>query len=90
MRQIRHLRTRSPPAGLCQGQPGHQVLQPIDGTGTSVFKQKSMVPVKFLSAMRTAGRSALRNTKSLNANMTYVYRVTLADNSIIQFQFGLK
>lgn len=27
--------------------PGHQVLQPINADGTSVFKQGSTVPVKF-------------------------------------------
>jgi glycine cleavage system H lipoate-binding protein len=30
------------------------------------------------------------NTKSLSANMTYVYLVTLNDGSSIQFQFGLR
>jgi hypothetical protein len=36
------------PAGLCLAGPGHQVLQPIALTGTSVFRQNgSTVPVKF-------------------------------------------
>ncbi len=36
------------PAGtLCLGAPGHQVLQPINTDGSSIFKQKSTVPVKF-------------------------------------------
>jgi hypothetical protein len=30
------------------------------------------------------------NTKSLSANRTYVYTITLNDNSTIQFRFGLK
>jgi hypothetical protein len=35
-------------AGLCLAGPGHQVLQPIALTGSSVFKQSgSTVPVKF-------------------------------------------
>jgi hypothetical protein len=35
-------------AGLtCYGDPGHQILQPIDANGTSVFKKGSTVPVKF-------------------------------------------
>ncbi len=33
--------------GLCLGSPGHQILQPINADGTSVFKQKSTVPAKF-------------------------------------------
>src|SRR5205823_3718339 len=31
----------------CYGGPGHQVLQPINVDGSSVFKQKSTVPTKF-------------------------------------------
>jgi len=31
----------------CGGIPGHQVLQPINKDGSSVFKQGSVVPVKF-------------------------------------------
>jgi hypothetical protein len=34
-------------AGSCLGQPGHSILQPVNADGTSVFKQKSTVPVKF-------------------------------------------
>jgi hypothetical protein len=30
------------------------------------------------------------NTKGLAANSTYVYQITLNDNSVIQFQYGLK
>jgi hypothetical protein len=30
------------------------------------------------------------NTKSLTANKTYVYQITLADGTTIDFQFGLK
>jgi hypothetical protein len=33
--------------GMCYGGPGHQILQPINADGTSVFKQKSTVPAKF-------------------------------------------
>jgi hypothetical protein len=33
--------------GMCYGDAGHQILQPINVDGTSVFKQKSTVPVKF-------------------------------------------
>jgi hypothetical protein len=32
---------------LCLGSAGHTVLQPINVDGTSVFKQKSTIPVKF-------------------------------------------
>jgi hypothetical protein len=33
--------------GACLGDYGHQILQPINIDGTSVFKQKSTVPAKF-------------------------------------------
>ncbi len=33
--------------GICYGDAGHSILQPIDSDGTSVFKQKSTVPAKF-------------------------------------------
>ena len=34
-------------SGTCLGSPGHQILQPINVDGTSVFKQGSTVPAKF-------------------------------------------
>ncbi len=33
--------------GTCMGAPGHQILQPINADGSSVFKQGSTVPAKF-------------------------------------------
>ena len=33
--------------GLCNGDPGHEILRPIDSEGLSVFKQGSTVPAKF-------------------------------------------
>ncbi len=33
--------------GMCYGDAGHQILQPVNVDGTSVFKQKSTVPAKF-------------------------------------------
>ena len=33
--------------GLCLGEAGHSILQPINAGGASVFKQKSTVPAKF-------------------------------------------
>jgi hypothetical protein len=38
------------PAGsttTCGGEAGHQILQPVNADGTSVFKQGSTVPAKF-------------------------------------------
>lgn len=35
------------PDGLCLGQPGHAVLDPINADGSSVVKRNSTVPVKF-------------------------------------------
>lgn len=32
---------------LCAGAPGHQILQPIDAAGTSVFNQGRTVPARF-------------------------------------------
>jgi MBG domain (YGX type) len=123
------------PVGLaCNGDAGHQILQPIDADGSSVFKQKSTVPAKFRvcdvngNSIGTPGvvssffgyssagtgteidevvdsttpDTAFRwsssdqqwifniSTKSLSANMTYNYRITLNDGSTIEFQFGLK
>jgi MBG domain (YGX type) len=34
-------------AGICNGEGGHQILQPINADGTSVFKLGSTVPTKF-------------------------------------------
>ncbi len=34
-------------SGMCYGAPGHQILQPINIDGTSIFKQGSTVPAKF-------------------------------------------
>jgi len=33
--------------GVCDGDAGHQILQPVNFDGTNVFKQKSTVPAKF-------------------------------------------
>ena len=37
----------APIGTLCLGEPGHQILQPINADGTSVFKQGRTVPAKF-------------------------------------------
>jgi hypothetical protein len=122
--------------GLCFGSPGHQILQPINADGTSVFKQKSTVPAKFRvcdangksignvgvvsSFMRTKAILGTTvddvdeavdsttpftefrwdstdqqwifnmSTKSLLANYTYYYRISLNDGTWIDFNFGLK
>jgi hypothetical protein len=119
----------------CLGSAGHTVLQPINVDGTSVFKQKSTIPVKFRVCDAngiSVGESVVANfrlaqvttgtvtsdvnepvdsttpdatfrwdpsaqqwifntnTKSLYANRTYGYVVTLTDGSAIAYQFGLK
>src|SRR5205823_1014556 len=33
--------------GTCNGDAGHQILQPVNADGSSVFKQGSVVPLKF-------------------------------------------
>ncbi|HEY6969273.1 MAG TPA: MBG domain-containing protein, partial [Candidatus Angelobacter sp.] len=33
--------------GICDGDAGHQILQPVNADGTSTFKQGSTVPAKF-------------------------------------------
>ena len=111
------------------------MLQPINTDGTSVFKQKSTVPVKFrvcdangvsiganaVAAFNlvsvTAGTTTTAvnepvdsttpdatfrwdptaqqwifntNTKSLGANKTYGFAITLTDATVIEYQFGLK
>lgn len=124
-----------PQSAMCLGEPGHQILQPINAEGTSVFKQKSTVAAKFRVCDAT-GRSvgtpgvvrsfnlvgsgagtgvqveevvlsttpdtAFRwdpsaqhwifnmSTKHLAANQTYLYRITLNDESVIEFRFGLR
>jgi hypothetical protein len=123
-------------AGMCLGQPGHAILQPINTDGSSVFKQGSTVPAKFRvcdargNSVGIAGvvkdfrlvksssgvvaqeinepvdsttpDSLFRwsatdqqwifniSTKNLTKNLTYVYTITLNDNTQITFQFGLK
>jgi hypothetical protein len=37
----------APLGTICLGSPGHQILQPINFDGTSVFKKGSTVPAKF-------------------------------------------
>jgi hypothetical protein len=122
--------------GACDGATGHQILQPVNADGTSVFKQGSTVSVKFrvcdssgtsigtpgvatdirlvqtiagtqASSVNEAATSqtpdpAFRwdasaqqwvfniSTKGLSAGTTYVYRITLNDNSTIDFRFGLR
>ena len=39
--------TYAGPGTFCLGSPGHQILQPVDSDGTSVFKKGSTVPAKF-------------------------------------------
>lgn len=34
-------------SGLCSGEPGHTILQPINPDGSSIFKQGSTIPTKF-------------------------------------------
>ncbi|PYP29828.1 MAG: hypothetical protein DMD55_00185, partial [Gemmatimonadetes bacterium] len=121
-------------SGMCLGEPGHGVLQPINADGSSVFKQGSTVPAKFRvcdangNSVGTAGVVAsfklVRTTasagaldesvvsttpdtdfrwsatdqqwifnmgsKSLKANTTYYYDITLQDGTHILFNFGLK
>ena len=121
--------------GLCRGQVGHQVLEPVNLDGSSVFRRSSTVPVKFrvcdvngnsiaspgvvstfamvqvlagtisadLEAIdSTTPDTAFRwdataqqwifnlSTKSQSVNRTYVYRITLADRSVIDFRYGLR
>jgi hypothetical protein len=125
-----------PTAGTCLGEPGHQILQPINADGTSVVKRNSTVPAKFRvcdaagnsvgipgvvqafqliaivngitstavneTVTSTTPDAAFRwdstgklwifniNTKAMDLNRTYVYRITLNDGSFIDFQFGVK
>jgi hypothetical protein len=39
--------TYAPAGGICDGDLGHSILQPINVNGTSVFNQKSTSPAKF-------------------------------------------
>ena len=123
-------------AGTCNGDIGHQILQPVNTDGSSVFKQGSTVPAKFRvcdangvsigatgtvtsfklvqtingtlvntvdeAVDSTTPDTAFRwsssdqqwiyniNTKSLKANYTYYYDITLNDGTHVLFHFGLK
>ncbi len=123
-------------SGTCYGDAGHQVLQPVNADGSSVFRQGSTVPAKFRvcdangksigtsglvvgfqliqtvsgtlvstvneAVISTTPDTSFRwdataqqwifnvSTKSLSANVTYYYRITLDDGSTIDFRFGLK
>jgi hypothetical protein len=119
----------------CLGEAGHQILQPVNADGTSVFKQGSTVPAKFRicdaagNSIGTAGvvkafqqisvangvtsvvnetvdsttpDAAFRwdstarqwifnmSTKSLKANSTYSWLITLDDGTTIPVQYGLR
>ena len=119
--------------GACQVGVSRVILEPINADGSSVFKQKSTVPVKFNvcdangnlvstagtvtgfaiigaiagtmtvlnevpdsttpdTAFRWTGSHWIFNvsTKTLQANTTYLFRITLNDGTFINFQFGLK
>lgn len=119
----------------CLGGPGHQILQPINADGSSVWKQGRTVPAQFRvcdangvsvgtanvvssfyltkiisgtvanvdeTVSSTSSDTAFHwdstnqqwvfniSTKSLSANITYVYIITLNDGTTIGFQYGLK
>ena len=128
-------------SGTCLGAPGHQILEPINRDGTSVFSRQrnGSIPAKFRvcdangasigdsdlvrdfkmigSGVGTAtpfvnetdyvavdstndkafrwdptGKQWIFNmdTKNLAADVTYLYRVTLNDESWIDFQVGIR
>ncbi|MFY9558656.1 MAG: SBBP repeat-containing protein [Terriglobales bacterium] len=119
----------------CYGDLGHQILQPINADGSSVWKQGRTIPAKFRvcdingvsvgttgvvsgffltqiisgtvtnvdeTVDSTSSDTVFRwdaanqqwifniSTKSLAANKTYVYTITLNDGTTIVFQYGLK
>src|SRR5579862_5611639 len=122
--------------GVCDGDAGHQILQPINVDGSSVFNSKSTSPAKFRvcdangmsigtpgvvssfliynivsGTVATAVNEEVASTtpdlvfrwdptgqqwifninnKSLSANQTYFFRITLNDGSAILFDYGLK
>ena len=59
----------APVGTSCLGSPAHQVLQPINVDGSSVFKQKSTVPVKF--------RVCDANGVSIGANVVAAFNLVL-------------
>jgi hypothetical protein len=64
------------PAGTsCLGAPAHEVLQPINPDGTSVFKQKSTVPVKF--------RVCDANGVSIGANVVAAFALVQIFNGAV-------
>jgi hypothetical protein len=61
-------------AGSCLGDAGHQVLQPVNVDGSSVWKQGSTVPVKFRvcdangNSIGAGGISSVFNTSPTGSN----------------------
>ena len=122
--------------GLCDGDLGHQILQPINADGSSVFKSTSTSPAKFRvcdangvsigtagvvksfnlmqivsgtvvntideAVVSTTPDTAFRwdptgqqwifniSNKSLSANQTYYFVITLNDGTSIPFNYGLR
>lgn len=72
--------------GVCYGDLGHSILQPVNVDGSSVFKQKSTVPAKFRvcdatgASVGTAGVVATFNLVRI-VNGTAVQTVTEAVDS---------
>jgi hypothetical protein len=70
-----------------------KLLQTVSGTEVNTVNETviSTTPDTAFRWDSTAQQWIFNiNTKSLNANKTYVYLVTLNDGSTIGFQFGLK
>jgi hypothetical protein len=62
--------------GLCLGSPGHQILQPINSDGTSVFKKGSTSPAKF--------RVCDANGASIGTSgVVFSFRLTMSTNGTI-------
>jgi hypothetical protein len=78
-------------AGICDGDAGHQILQPINADGTSVWNQGRTVPVKFRvcnasgASVGTAGVvsnfTLVQITKGTVTNVDETVTSTSADNA---------
>jgi hypothetical protein len=68
------------PGGICLGDAGHQILQPINADGSSVFKQGSTVPAKF--RVCDANGNSIGGTTGVVQGFT-VQKVSLSSNATV-------
>ena len=82
-------------ATMCLGNAGHQILQPIDADGSSVFKKGSTVPAKF-RVCDANGRSvgtpgvvtSFRLIQTINGTVTNVDEAVISTTPDVAFRWS--